>query len=135
MMIQPTQLEIFRVLAPEFDEIDDDRVIQNLDLYGDMVSKKRFGRWYDRATVLLTAHYLKIADMMASDDAGSATSAITAGGIVMEKEGDLQRQYGGAASGGTSATAASGLLRKTAYGLMFLELQSHCIVPVMTRMG
>lgn len=129
-----TQLEMFRKIAPEFQQISDDEVQGMLDLVGDILSKKRFGKMYDRAVALLAAHQFTLQTMIASDENAGAATSLTSGALVSEREGDLQRSYGGMASA-SSGDDMDYLLKKTVYGLQFLTLRSMCIVPVMTRMG
>lgn len=129
-----TQLEIFRKIAPEFKRIPDDEVQGMLDLAGDILSKKRFGKMYDRAVALLAAHQFTLQTMIANDENAGAATSLTSGALVSEREGDLQRSYGGMASS-SSGDDMDSLLKKTVYGLQFLALRSMCVVPVMTRMG
>ena len=98
-------------------------------MVADFVSESRFGPFYAKAVALYAAHLLKLNEI--AEDEGAASGAITAAGIVMEKEGDLQRQYGSS----TSTSTADEFLRKTLYGTLFLQLRSMCIVPAVTRMG
>lgn len=128
-----TQLEMFRKIAPEFAQISDEEVQGMLDLVGDILSKKRFGKMYDRAVALLAAHQFTLQTLIANDENAGAATSLTSGALVSEREGDLQRSYGGMAS--SSGDDMDSLLKKTVYGLQFLTLRSMCIVPVMTRMG
>lgn len=127
-----TQLELFRKIAPELDTLDDEEVNDVLCFIGDIVSKKQFGKVYDRAVALLTAHQLTLQNIIRNDENGGAATSITAGAVTSEREGDLQRSYGGVSS---SSNAADDLLKKTVYGLQYLALRDLFIVPVMTRMG
>lgn len=129
-----TQLEMFRKIAPEFQQISDDEVQGMLDLVGDILSKKQFGKMYDRAVALLAAHQFTLQTLIANDENAGAATLLTSGALVSEREGDLQRSYGGMASS-SSGDDMDSLLKKTVYGLQFLTLRSMCIVPVMTRMG
>lgn len=128
-----TQLEMFRKIAPEFAQISDEEVQGMLDLVGDILSKKRFGKMYDRAVALLAAHQFTLQTLITNDENAGAATSLTSGALVSEREGDLQRSYGGMAS--SSGDDMDSLLKKTVYGLQFLTLRSMCIVPVMTRMG
>lgn len=128
-----TALELFRQMAPELADIPDDRVQLELDFQGDAVSRDKYGKYWERAVIYLAAHSLTLSQLIQSGSAGSA--AITGGQIVMEKEGDLQRQYGSGTAGGSASGDGDSLLRKTAYGLLFLSLRDMLIVPAMTRMG
>lgn len=125
-------LDVFRVVAPELDDVLNNDVTAVIIFVADMVSKKKFGPYYVRAVAYLAAHFIKLQDMAESD--GSDGGSLTAdGGITMEKEGDLQRQYGASISG--SSNDADILLKKTLYGRMFLTLRKMVIVPILTRMG
>ena len=119
-----TSLEVFRLVAPEFAEITDEVVLANIELYSDLVSQRNFGRYYERAVALLSAHYMALANIAAVD--GSSGSSITAGAVVREKEGDLERQYGESAN-------SNDLLAKTLYGKQYLDLRKMCIIPVTVR--
>lgn len=124
-------LVTFRAIAPEFTAavVSDESAIAEFSLVADFVSESKFGPFYNKAIAVYAAHLLKLNEVAADD--GSSGGTITAGGIIMEKEGDLQRQYGTSAS----TSAADEFLSKTLYGKLFLQLRSMCIVPAMTRMG
>ncbi len=127
-----TPAEKLRKLAPELKDVPDDTVQMVLETAEDMVSRKQFGKLYERACLLLAAHYLTLWKQIGQEGSAAAAS-LTAGEVTSEREGDLQRSYGGAASGYTSPTEKA--LAKTLYGQWFLSLRSRCIVPVLTRMG
>lgn len=124
-------LTVFRTIAPEFttDIVSDAAAETEFSMVADFVSESRFGPFYAKAVALYAAHLLKLNEIV--EDEGATSGAITAAGIVMEKEGDLQRQYGSR----TSTSTADEFLRKTLYGTLFLQLRSMCIVPAVTRMG
>lgn len=119
-----TILEIFRIVAPEFAEVPDETVLINIALYADMVSKKNFGKFYDKAVAFYTAHNMALSNLVAVE--GSSGTSITAGAVVREKEGDLERQY-------SEGTKREDTLDKTVYGLLYLNLLKACIVPVTMR--
>ena len=119
-----TILEIFRIVAPEFAEVPDETVLANIALCEDMVSKKNFGKFYERAVAFYAAHNMALANLVATD--GSGGTSITAGAVTREKEGDLERQY-------SEGTAREDLLDKTVYGRQYLNLLKLCIVPVTMR--
>ena len=121
-------LKIFRKIAPEFEKVEDRLIKEQADIFGDFLSKKRFGQFYTRAVAYFIAHQMKLNAMAA--ESGTDSGALTAGNVTMEKEGDLQRQY---ADNGISS--ADSLLRKTVYGRQYLAIRAMCIVPLMMRMG
>lgn len=128
-----TKIESLRALAPELSHIPDDTVNMVLDMTADMLSRRQFGRNFNRACLLLAAHYLTLWDQVGKAEGGAGSASLVSGAVVMEKEGDLQRQYG---SVGTEASSdAESVLRKTLYGQMFLALQKRCVIPVVMRQG
>ena len=77
-------LEIFRMVAKEFDSLPDEDVVNDdgkvtqygvksfIELYSDQISEKRFGASYQKALAYLTAHKLK---MNGYGDTGTGTIA------------------------------------------------------------
>lgn len=122
-------LAIFRIVAPEFAEVEDVAVMLQIEFCKDFVSESKFGNFYGKVMAYYTAHMMKIYNV--ADENGSESGMLTAGGVVMEKEGDLQRQY----SQAESSQSIDDMLKKTMYGRMFLQIRAMCIVPVLTRMG
>lgn len=132
-MMPEEMLTAFRAFAPEFSETSDEMIQARIDFVCDFISKKKFGRFYDNALLCLVAHYLTLQQTVADEGAASAT--LTAGAVVTEKEGDLERRYADGSGGAASSTDPDVLYKKTAYGLMFLQLRAMVIVPALTRMG
>lgn len=114
-------LELIRKIAPEFNEMNDDELTGFIDVYADLVSKKYFGKHYNKAVGFLVAHQLTLFNIANNSEAGAADSSLIAGDVLMEKEGDLQRQYGNV---NTSDSETDNLLNKTYYGKMFIALRS-----------
>ena len=54
-------VQIFRLVATEFETLNDEVVNAWLDLTAPLISEKVFGKLYDQALALLTAHRLKMA--------------------------------------------------------------------------
>lgn len=54
-------VKIFRMVATEFEALDDDTVKSWIDLTAPLISQKVFGKLYAQALALLTAHRLKMA--------------------------------------------------------------------------
>ena len=121
-------LSTFRLVASEFDNVDDEKVSSMIELQGVRISQKAFGDKYDLAVAYLTAHAFKLDEMLKGG--GVSSGGLTSGMVVSEKEGSISVGY---ASPTLSRYNDGSLYSKTAYGLLFLELRSQCIVPVMTR--
>lgn len=122
-------LDIFYLVAPEFEKVKDNDIEAALELYQDLVSKKRFGRFYERAVALLMAHQLKL-NQIIREDAETGGDTLTKGNVTSEREGDLQRSYGNI---GVTGSDEDYLLQKTIYGRLFLALRKRCIIPVSVR--
>ena len=121
-------LSTFRLVASEFGDVDDEKVNSMIELQGVRISQKAFGDKYDLAVAYLTAHAFKLDEMLKG---GSASSGgLISGAITSEKEGSISVGY---ASPTLSRYNDGSMYSKTAYGLLFLELRSQCIVPLMTR--
>ena len=121
-------LSIFRLVASEFSDVDDEKVNSMIGLQGVRISQKAFGDKYDLAVAYLTAHAFKLDEMLKGG--GASSGGLTSGTVVSEKEGSISVGY---APPPLSRYNDGSLYSKTAYGLLFLELRSQCIVPVMTR--
>ena len=121
-------LNTFRLVAGEFSDMDDEKVNSMIELQGVRISQKAFGDKYDLAVAYLTAHSFKLDEMLKGG--GASSGGLTSGTIISEKEGSISVGY---ASPSLSRYNDGSLYAKTAYGLLFLELRSQCIVPVMTR--
>ena len=114
-MTTAERIALLRKIAPEFGDKADDEIEVYLDIYSDFVSSSYFGTLYDKALCFYTAHRITVAGIAA--DEGAESSALTAGAITSEKEGDLQRSYA------SSTTTSDTELNSTYYGKMYLEIQ------------
>ena len=121
-------LSTFRLVASEFNDMDDEKVNSMVELQGVRISQKAFGDKYDLAVAYLTAHAFKLDEMLKGG--GASSGGLVSGAVTSEKEGSISVGY---ASPTLSRYNDGSLYAKTAYGLLFLELRSQCIVPLMTR--
>ena len=121
-------LSTFRLVASEFGDADDEKVNSMIELQGVRISQKAFGDKYNLAVAYLAAHAFKLDEMLKGG--GASSGGLLSGAITSEKEGGISVGY---ASPSLSRYNDGSLYTKTAYGLLFLELRSQCIVPVMTR--
>ena len=67
------RLMMFRLIAPELQDLNDEVVQTYMDLYSAHLSKRTFGELYDQALIYYVAHIAKMNDTIASQ--GSMTSA------------------------------------------------------------
>ena len=115
-------------IAPELAETPDIVLGVFYDIAVGMVNTKAFGSKSDLAIAYYMAHLITMRGIIMQE---GATSAIAVGStVVMEKEDELQRQYGAPSIKATDSTLSS-----TYYGRMFIELRNSCVIPVMTRLG
>ena len=121
-------LSTFRLVASEFNDVDDKKVNSMIELQGVRISQKAFGDKYDLAVAYLTAHAFKLDEILKGG--GASSGGLISGAITSEKEGDISVGY---APPTLSRHNDGSLHSKTASGLLFLELRSQYIIPVMTR--
>lgn len=124
----------FRLTVPAMSDVTDEELASDFSVYGDYVSEERFGKLYAKALSYFVAHMRTLNTMIASADGNAGDSALTAGSLTSEKEGQLARTYGASASASSGSTGDD-LLKKTLYGQQFLLLRDMAIVPVAIRTG
>ena len=118
-----TALEIFRLVATEFSSMKDDKVSQWLELTSPLISKRVFGKLYDQALALLTAHRLKMAGY--GDNSYGTVGDTLRIGSYSEGETSL----------GFTVNQATNLLvdaelTLTPYGLEYLSLRRLVVIPI-----
>ena len=121
-------LKVFRVIAPEFNNLTDEEVTAMLELFSPMVSKNTFGTKYNLALAYFVAHILALNGVYATAQ-GSSTDGSVAG-VKREREGDLEREYAI-----PDASDYMSLLYKTYYGRMYLQIMKLCAIGIKTRFG
>lgn len=121
-------LNVFRVIAPEFNNLTDEEVTAMLELFTPMVSKNTFGTKYNLALAYFVAHILALNGLYATAQ-GSSTDGSVAG-VKREREGDLEREYAI-----PDASDYMSLLYKTYYGRMYLQIMKLCAIGIKTRFG
>ena len=132
-----TALEIFRIVAAEFDDIPDNDVVDSetgkvqygvntyLDLYADQISEKRFGKFYNKALAYLTAHKLKM-NGFGNTENGTISDALR---VSSYSEGETSISYSTGQATNLQIDAEYAL---TVYGLEFLTLRRNAIVPILS---
>lgn len=100
-MADSKALGILRLIAPEFQAVQDEKVLEFLALSEPLVSKCKFGKLYDQAIALLAAHRMKLAGhgvplIGGSASAGGATAgfqlaSVGEGGQCVVQHGEYQR--------------------------------------------
>ena len=121
-------LKVFRVIAPEFNNLTDEEVTAMLELFSPMVSKHTFGTKYNLALAYFVAHILSLNNVYTSVTGASSDASVA--GVKREKEGDLEREYAI-----PDASDYMSLLYKTYYGRMYLQIMKLCAIGIKTRFG
>ena len=118
-----TVIEIFRLVATEFKALDDDKVMAWSELTAPLISKKVFGRLYDQALALLTAHRLKMAGY-GDSTYGTVGDTLRIGSY---SEGETSVSF--TVNQGTNLLVDAELAL-TPYGLEYLSLRRLVVIPI-----
>ena len=116
-------VKIFRMVATEFETLDDDTVKSWVDLTEPLISQKVFGKLYAQALALLTAHRLKMAGQ-GNNQYGTVGDSLRIGSYT---EGSTSISF--SVSQGTNLTVDAELAL-TQYGLEYLTLRRLVVIPI-----
>lgn len=119
-------IKIFRLVAKEFDKIPDEDVKVFMELYSDQISKKRFGKSYEKALAYLTAHKLKMSGYGDTESTGTISDSLR---VSSYSEGETSISFC-TSQGSTLQSDAEFAL--TVYGLEFLTLRRNAIIPIIS---
>lgn len=132
-------IDIFRIVAPEFksipdeDEYDDDTgdvkqygVNTYIDLYADLISKKRFGSLYNKALAYLVAHKMKMSGLGEDSGFGKIGDSLRVGSY---SEGETSVSFSTGQSINLQVDAEYAL---TSYGIEFLNLRRLAVIPIIS---
>ena len=118
-----TVIEIFRLVATEFKDLDDEKVMAWSELTAPLISKKVFGKLYDQALALLTAHRLKMAGY-GDSTYGTVGDTLRIGSY---SEGETSVSF--TVNQGTNLLVDAELAL-TPYGLEYLSLRRLVVIPI-----
>ena len=122
---------VFRIVAPEYKDIEDEIVETWIDLTAPMVSKRQFRKAWTQAVALLTAHRMKLAGYGSeADDALADINNLHAGGLMRisnVSEGDTSVAFNTQTGQYTAADAELGM---TIYGIQYLQLRRKYIITI-----
>lgn len=116
-------LQIFRLVATEFDSLADETIDNWIELTAPLISKRRFGKLYNQALALLTAHRLKMSGY-GDSTLGTVGDTLRVGSY---SEGETSVGY--------TVNQATNLmvdaeLALTPYGLEYLSLRRLVVIPI-----
>lgn len=125
-------LDIIRLVAPEFNSIDDSDMEKWILLAKPFVSKKKFGEFYEQAVAYLVCHMMTTAGLADTSEYGElgalATLASSSYGIGSISAGASSISF---TNSGASTTAdADAEFMRTKYGIQYVTIRKLCIVPI-----
>lgn len=127
-----TVVEMVRLISgDEFASMTDEQIGQWDEFVSPLVSKKQFGKLYDRAKALLICHKLKMAGYGENDlgALGKIGNSFVASSV---SDGGSSISF---ANGGASNIAMNAEFGMTVYGMQYLQLLRTCIVPINISRG
>ena len=121
-----TALEIIRLVGTEFSDVPDATILQLIEIFRPMVSRKQFKKLYEQALAFLICHKLKMF--------GSGENPLGDMGKIGVGFGIGSVSEGGSSIGFTtnqsSNLASDAELALTSYGLQYLSLRRMVVVPI-----
>lgn len=128
-----TVVEMVRMISgDEFADVPDADILKWEEFISPFVSKKQFGKLYDRAKALLICHKMTMAGLgnNALGDLGKIGNSFVASSV---SDGGSSISYAnGGASGNIQMNAEFGF---TVYGMQYLQLLKMVIVPINISRG
>ena len=121
-----TAMEIIRLTAGEFKNVDDTTIEKMIEIVRPMVSRKQFGNLYEQGLVYLVCHKLKMAGF-GENPLGKLGTIGIGFAVGSVSEGGSSVSFGANQSSNLAADAELGL---TVYGVQFLQLRRSVIVPI-----
>ena len=126
-----TVVEMVRLIGSEFVDMTDSEIEQWDEFISPFVSKKQFGKLYERAKALLICHKLKMAGYGENSlgALGSIGNSFVASSV---SDGGSSISF---ANGGASNIATNAEYGMTVYGMQYLQLLKSVIVPINISRG
>lgn len=118
-----TALQIFRLVANEFDNVSDEIIEGWFELTEPLISKRIFGKLYNQALAYLTAHRMKMAGF-GDSTFGSVGDALR---VASYSEGETSISF---STGQSTNMMVDAELALTPYGIAYLSLRRLVIIPI-----
>lgn len=116
-------LQIVRLVATEFDDLSDETIEGWIDLTKPLISQKVFGKLYEQALALLTAHRLKMSGY------GDRQLGTVGDSLRVNSYSEGETSIGFSVNQQTNLLADAELAL-TPYGLQFLSLRRLVVIPI-----
>jgi len=128
-----TVVEMVRLISgDEFSSMSDEEIQAWDEFVSPLVSKKQFGKLYDRAKALLICHKLKMAGYGGDESLGALGKIGNSFIASSVSDGGSSISF---ANGGSSAIAVNAEYGMTIYGMQYLQLLRMAIVPINISRG
>lgn len=128
-----TVVEMVRIVSgEEFQEIPDSIIEQWDEFVSPLVSKKQFGKLYDRAKALLICHKLKMAGYGGDGSLGALGKIGNSFIASSVSDGGSSISFANSGSSNITMNAEYGM---TVYGMQYLQLLRVAIVPINISRG
>lgn len=114
---------VFRIVADEFADCEESVVRQWITLTAPFISKKVFGKTYEQALALLTAHRMKMAGY-GNATLGTVDDAMR---VASYTEGQTSISF---STNQTTNLLSDGWLALTPYGLQYLAIRNMTVIPI-----
>lgn len=128
-------LDIIRLVAPEFENVDDDALDMWIELAKPFVSKEKFGKFYEQAVAYLVCHRMTVAGLAEASDGNSELGMLTTlststYGIGSISAGSSSISFTNGGGGGAGTIDADTELSRTKYGMQYITIRRLVIVPI-----
>lgn len=121
-----TVIEMVKMLSEEFANMEDAEIEKWIEFCRPMVSKKQFGKLYERALALFVCHKMKMAGLGTNTlgDLGKIANSFSASSV---SDGGSSISFASSGSGNLQTDAEYAM---TVYGLQFLQVRKLAICPI-----
>ena len=119
-------IEIIRTVGTEFASVPDTDIEKWIEIFKPYVSKKQFGKLYERAIAFLICHKMKMAGM-GEDSFGELGTVATGYSVSSVSDGGSSISFANGGAGNLATNAEFGM---TVYGTQYLQLVKMCVVPI-----
>ena len=127
-----TVIEMIRLVSgDEFDSVSDADIEKWIEFVLPLVSKKQFGKLYERAIALLVCHKMKMSGLGTDSlgELGKIGNSFIASSV---SDGGSSISFANSSGGNIVMNAEYGM---TLYGMEYLQLLRTCIVPINISRG
>lgn len=121
-----TVVEMVKMISDEFAAMSDEEVEKWVEFCRPMVSRKQFGKLYERALALFVCHKMKMGGLGTNTlgDLGKISNSFSASSV---SDGGSSISFASSGAGNLQTDAEYAM---TVYGLQFLQIRKLAICPI-----